>query len=167
MKTYSQFINEKKKYDPLAGTCSVSVGDDVFEFNIGKIINFAKKNYEVSEIPLDELYKLSAFKDVDVEGSKPSKNSSLLIKGKWKKGNDITDEEWEKFKKEQYDIVMKSNLRYPIVVVVNKKDKVKAILDGNHRVKKAKLLDKESVKAYKIPEEDIKNLSKEELKDLL
>lgn len=167
IKTFEQYINEKYDQSPLEGTCGVSIGKKKYIFYIKTLIKFCEDNYDISNVKIDDLIKLSCFKDVDVENNKPDKNSSIIINNKWVKAKDVTDEEWKQFKKEQYDQLMKSNLKYPIIITVDNNDKIKAILDGNHRVKKAKILKKDIIKAYKIPENDIKNLTDKELKKLM
>jgi len=67
----------------------------------------------------------------------------------------------------QFKHIMKTHLKYPIIVTSNKNDKINAILDGHHRVKKAEILNKKTLKAYIIPEADLKALSAEDLKKLI
>jgi hypothetical protein len=60
-----------------------------------------------------------------------------------------------------------ADLKYPVILTVDKNDKIKSIIDGNHRVKKAHMKGIKNIKAYKIPERDIENLTEKQLKELL
>ena len=166
MKTFKQFVNEKvEEHKPLDGTCGTTIRGKTFEFNVGKIIDFAKKNYQSQIVNLNDIYELTFFKSVqnlDVI----DKNAEVNINGEWKKESELSKEELKKFRDEQIEIINMSNLRYPIILTQNNRGRIVGILDGNHRVKKAKQLGKDSVRAYIIPEKDILNLSKEELDKL-
>ena len=109
--------------------------------------------------------QISLFKDIDNDDFFDD-NAEVKIKNKWKKIKDLDKEESAKFKKEQLEIVMIANLKYPIVITKNDKGELKHIIDGNHRIKKAKILKKQTIKAYVIPEKDIESLTKEDLKEL-
>ena len=61
--------------------------------------------------------------------------------------------------KEQYERVMKSDLKHPIDIMKNKK-KLWEILDGLHRLAKAHLLKYEEVNVRKILKEKIPEISK-------
>ena len=63
----------------------------------------------------------------------------------------------EKYK-EEYERTMKSDLAYPIDIMMNKGRWL--ILDGLHRLMKAKILGMKSVRVRKIPRSEISNISK-------
>ena len=52
--------------------------------------------------------------------------------------------------KDQYDRIMSSDLKYPVDIMKNKKDKWE-MLDGLHRVVKAKILGHETIEVRKVP----------------
>jgi hypothetical protein len=168
IKKYKEFINENvKNHQPLKGLCGVRINNKNYDFNVKKIIEFAEKNYKAERIKINDIYDISLFKDIDSDDFLIDDDTAeVKIKGKWKKIKDLDKETSEKFKKDQLEIVMMADLKYPIIITKNDKDEFKHIIDGNHRVKKAKILKKKTIKAYVIPEKDIEGLTKEELKEL-
>ncbi|MBI4451372.1 hypothetical protein HY642_05330 [Candidatus Woesearchaeota archaeon] len=64
--------------------------------------------------------------------------------------------------KTEYRRVMKANLRYPLDVMFNKGRWL--MLDGLHRVVKAKILEKDNVRVRKIPRARIKDILKQPAK---
>jgi len=160
LKTFDIFVNEKYKdpnYNPLEGDCGVTINDKDFTFSVKKLVEYVKKNYKSEHININDVKKIGLFKDLIK--SKPNKGGKFFFNNKWKKSEDLTDEEWEKFKEEQRDIFINSNLKYPIIVVYDK-NKITNILDGNHRIEKATYLNKKTIKAYKIPSSDIPKIEK-------
>lgn len=160
---FDEFIKEEfdyyKDHKPLEGMCGTTIKGVNYDFKVKDIIKFAKENYEVKDAKLSDVYKVSLFKKL--YSKSPDKKASMEIDGEWVEGDKMTDEQWKKFQEEQQEIVMKSNLKYPILLTVDKKGKIKGVIDGNHRVLKAKILKHDFIKAYHIPEEDIvKNFSK-------
>lgn len=53
-------------------------------------------------------------------------------------------------------LVVNSDLKYPIIVTSNIEGRLGEILDGFHRVKKAYMLRKKTIKTYIVPEIDLK-----------
>ena len=66
IKKYKNFIKESiKNHKPLEGLCGVRINNKNYDFNVRKIIEFAEKNYKVEKIKIDDIYKISLFKDID------------------------------------------------------------------------------------------------------
>lgn len=104
-----------------------------------------KLNYPIEEINIDKLSWHFEIPFWDIE------------KGFYDlKPNEVIDN-FKKFKKE-YKRTMKSNLIYPIDIMKNKGKWL--ILDGLHRLVKAKILGHKKVKVRKIPRSEIKNIEK-------
>jgi hypothetical protein len=157
IKTFSELINEKFNYEkdhkPLEGECGVTIDKIKYTFKVKKIIAYAKQNYNIKEIKVSELVNLSLFKDLDKLNNSEFKT---FVDGKWKFDNELTDKERADFIEKQEIIIMKSDLRYPIVLAISDKG-VYSIIDGNHRVTKAHNLKNKTIRAYVIPESDLKN----------
>jgi len=146
-------INEDDR-KPLEGMCGVTIDGVNYDFKVKDIIKFAEDNYKPKDTKLSDVYKLSLFKDLDSD--RPNKKDrSIKIGGKWCSGDKMTDEQWKEFQREQKEIAIKANLKYPILLTVDKNGKITGIIDGNHRVVKAKMLHHDLIEAYYIPEEDI------------
>ena len=146
MKTFEQFVNEKWDDKNHVFGMKLSNKKEITGIVID-LVNFAEK-YPIKEYSVDELYKLGGwhnYKDITV------KNKST---NKYVKLNDISKEEKEKEIEKINKEVMKSNLKYPIIVS-EKDNKATNILDGNHRVEKAHILKHDKIKGYSIPEEDL------------
>lgn len=104
-----------------------------------------KLNYPIEKIDINELswhFKIP-FWDID-RGFYDLKPNEVI-------------KNFKKFKKE-YERTMKSNLIYPIDIMENKGKWV--ILDGLHRLVKAKILGHKKVKVRIIPRSEIKNIEK-------
>ena len=154
-------------HNPLEGYCGTTIGGKDFEFKVGKLIDFVSKNYTSEIISVDKLKKLSMFENIDKDNKNVrDEKGKVFIKGKWKNEIELSDEEFEKYKQEQYNILMASDLRFPIILTKNKQNKFIGIIDGNHRLRKAILIKKKFIKGYILPEEDILKLSKSDLKKL-
>jgi hypothetical protein len=150
---FDEFIKEEFDYDeykPLEGTFGITIGKQNIEANIGELVKFAK-NYDIEIIELDKLHKKGLW-----GGDKYKKTGMVKPEGsdKWVKYKDLTNKQKENFDEEVDTVIMKSNLKYPIIVSKSKRGKL-TILDGNHRVEKSHKLGKDTIKARVIPEEDI------------
>jgi hypothetical protein len=97
IKIFEDFINEKiENYKPLEGTCGIVIGKKDYEFNIGKLVDFAKNNYKSELVELDDIYNLSCFKDIDKD-DKIDGVGTVNIDGVWKKMKELTKEERIKY----------------------------------------------------------------------
>jgi len=152
-------MSESSKYDPMQGDCGVTYHKKNYSFNVKDIVDYANDNYEAKEIDLDSVYDLGLFpvKDKMIEVD-TSKYSTYVIDGKKYRGDELTDEQIEEFSKENTGHAMDADLKYPIVCVSDG-NKIIGVLDGNHRIAKSKILDKDKILAYIIPGEDLEDIS--------
>ena len=119
--------------------------DKEYEISIRDLVSYLK-NFPIQQINISSLDHLKTWDDFE--------NITVMKKGHWIKFNDLGSKNQDKHKKKIEKDVMKTDIRYPIIVIVNN-GKVDAILDGNHRVQKAKLLGVKSLPAHILGNEDI------------
>lgn len=161
MKTFEQFISEK--YKPVQDeTCGI---EDNQAFRTGDVINYVEKHCKIEDVKVSELKKFSSLTKDNIENllliSVHADGIDDLIKKYGKKSTikDLSEDEKEKVIELETKVFMKTNLKYPIVVITDKKGKYTGILDGNHRVAKADKLGYDTIKSYVIPyDELVKNL---------
>ena len=152
---YEQVLNDRvvvverdKKDDPLEGTCGVIVKGKPIDGKVKDFIEFAKR-YTTEDFPLSKLKSVGFFNNT------PKPTDKVKIGGEWMKYRDATKDQQHDFNERETEGVNKSNLKYPILLVVGKGNSNIRILDGNHRAAKAIGLNHKTIKAKIIPEDDL------------
>jgi sulfur carrier protein ThiS len=172
MKYLKKYEDHKLSYDnlkkpeedrkPLEGECGFysNKSEKYYMWDIKEIIDFAQKNYKVENVKVNDLIDRSLFKDV--QNLKPVQGMYVSHNGELVPESELPEEELKKQRQDSMYFVMESDLSYPIILIGHDNDDggrwqpyKYTIVDGNHRVKKAKILDKEYIKAYIIPENDV------------
>jgi len=145
---WRKFLLEKKSSDkdnPLEGGWGTTINGHDVSGKVKDLVDFSKE-YKVQNLEIKDLPK-SLWNDRE--------SVEVFINGKLKKYKDLSPEQ----KKEQDDLINQkidnSDLKYPIIVAKDKEEKIKSILDGNHRLAKAQKLGKSKIRAIIIPEQDI------------
>ena len=149
MKTFDQFVNEN--YEPLGEVATCTIKGQNYSFKVKNLYDFIRlKNYNVVDLNVKEVGKFGNFDDDNRE--------NLLIRDKitlkWIKYDDLPKDKQKEFDDRENIRIDSTNLKYPIIVCINDKKEYN-IMDGNHRLKKAQKLHKETIKAHIIPEQEI------------
>ena len=157
IRSYKDFVNEAKRskkkqpaHKPLEVMAGVRVNGVDMDFKVGDIVKFASDNYKSEPIKVADIYELGLYNDVGDKGDKYA-----VVDGKEIKVKDLTREQRKKVRKAIDDVVEIADLRYPIIVTVNRRGRYTGIIDGHHRLEKAHNKGKKLIRAYVIPEQDI------------
>lgn len=123
---------------PLKDQIVVTIDDDEYSFTVEDLYKLiSEKGYPIQRIPLSEIS--SEWDDLD----------SNIISPEFK---DLSPKQRLDLIKRERERINRANLKYPIVLC---KGDEWVILDGNHRVSKAKNDGKSTIQSYIIPKEDL------------
>lgn len=138
----------EKEHKPLEGGWGATVDGKEVDGSVIALVQYANE-YPTKEIDLDEIPKSLFDKDQEDEGEKTVKIGDKMVDFK-----DLNDKQKEEFKLKEKIIIDKADLDYPIVLVQLRNKKYK-ILDGNHRVQKARNKKLKKIKAKVIPSDKL------------
>ena len=126
--------------------------------DVKKIINFATEHYDEETLPTEEVPSFYDWIDVDYE----DKDGGLEVgfEGTIQKWRDMDRDTKQRYVDKENKQFMGTDLKYPVVLIKGDDGTLVAI-DGNHRIKKSKILNKQNLKAYVVPEKDLKKYYKE------
>ncbi len=133
------------------GTWGIKIGGNDFE---GKVKDLIKKTEgsPVRQISVDSVKRLSFF----TPDYTPKESDSVMIKNnKWKNFSELTDEEKEEYKARSSKEVDRVDLKYPIIIVVDEREKPSHIVDGSHRIAKAVKLGIKTLPAKVFTEKEV------------
>lgn len=149
---YMSWLNEAKWDEDIVGASIPNKGQ--IEANVGQLAEFIKKgNYPEKEYIVKELYSLGSGKHSTDKESLKDVQVFDKETDKWVKFPELPKEKQDKFLEEQKARIMKSDLSYPIIVGEDEKDKT--VVDGNHRLEKAYLTKKQTIKGIAVPWKDL------------
>jgi hypothetical protein len=133
---------------PKSNVGSVFIDKKMVDFNIAQLVNYLEgKKFPIKTILVIELSRFDTWDNFD--------NVTINKNGKYIKFNDLKKEDQEKHKKIIENSIMKTDLKYPIILLQNN-NKIEAIIDGKHRTQKAKLTGVKTLPAYILSKEDLK-----------
>ena len=142
MISFKRYLLEKSDY--------VAQGNWQYKDKGGRVkdlLKFAEK-YETVDYPLS---KLKSRIKVELDDKD---NATIKVDGKWVKYKEAPIEKQREIEAEEEKRTMAADLKYPIIIVT-KNNVPDAIIDGNHRYKKALIQNKTSILAKLIPLEDL------------
>jgi len=116
-----------------------------YEINIRDFVKYLT-NFPIAQIDVSMLSHIKTWDDFE--------NITIIKNGREIKFNELDKKNQDKHKKIIEKSIMKTNVKYPIIILVNN-EKIDSILDGNHRVQKAKILGIKSLPAYILNNNDI------------
>lgn len=131
------YLFEAKDF-PLQDKIEVTIDYEDYSFTVEELNELVINKYPIQRIPLSEI--TSEWDDLD----------SDVISFSFKDYS--TKQRIELIKKER-ERINRANLKYPIIVCKSNEGWV--ILDGNHRVSKAKGEQKSTIQSYVVPKEDL------------
>lgn len=130
-------------------------GHGVIEAKVEDLTNFIiSQKYSLKTYNVKELYDMGSGKHIKDEKYweevliwYPKANDFVLF-------YDLPEDFQTNYKSNLYDRVMRSKLEFPLVVAEIKNNPV-SVVDGNHRLEKAYLFDKEELQGYSVPWNDL------------
>lgn len=130
------FRKSKNVRNPLNGRFKIIIQNESIQGNINNLINFVNDNYSINDISVKILHNMV----------------------KWEKYYcDLSPKGRKLFEYQHMEMIIKSDLSYPIILTSNSNGEITNIIDGLHRIKKAYMLNKTIIKSYIIPETDLLN----------
>lgn len=146
--TLEEYIKTKGDEEHLFG---IEINGKEIEGDVKELIKMVDSGkYEIQEYEVKDL----GTEWDDMEGK------TVLKDGKMVKFDELSNEEQRDQLKRLKKDIMKSSLKYPIILT--KTEEGFHVLDGNHRLSKAKILGKNKIKGYFIPQKDILKKFKDE-----
>jgi hypothetical protein len=142
MVSFKKYLLEKADY--------VAIGQWQYKDKKGSVKDLLKfvEKYETVNYPLSKLKPRIKIELDDKD------NATIKVNGKWVKYKEAPIEKQQEIEKAEEERTKSANLNYPIIIVT--KDGIPdAIIDGNHRYKKAIQLNKPNILAKLIPQEDL------------
>ncbi|MBP1631600.1 MAG: hypothetical protein H6Q15_2493 [Bacteroidetes bacterium] len=130
------FVKQNFKRDPFSN----QLRNQPISWTVGELIDFIGNKYAIDNIEVKFLHNNINWSKFFINRSKKEVN------------------ELDNF---HMRLVVNSNLRYPIILKTSFDDELIEVLDGYHRIKKAYMLKKKYIRAYVIPEIDLKQFKEQ------